>query len=91
MTVDDGQQLLHYRLIAQIGEGGMGAVWKARDTTLDRAAAIETLPPAVAGHVRMRSIERVASAVSEGLTAVQFLHQCLAGPTGPIGKRQARA
>ena len=41
MTIEAGQQMLHYRLIEQIGEGGMGVVWKARDTTLDREVAIK--------------------------------------------------
>ena len=44
MTIEAGQQLLHYRLIDKIGEGGMGVVWKAVDTTLDREVAIKVLP-----------------------------------------------
>jgi thioredoxin reductase (NADPH) len=54
---------------------------------------LETSIPGVfaAGDVRFRSIKRVASAVGEGSTAVQFLHQYLAEPTGPIEERQARA
>jgi serine/threonine-protein kinase len=48
MAIEVGQQLLHYRLIEKIGEGGMGVVWKAVDTTLDRGVAIKILPDSFA-------------------------------------------
>jgi serine/threonine-protein kinase len=40
-----GRELLNYRISEKLGEGGQGAVFKATDTTLDRAVVIKVLPP----------------------------------------------
>ena len=46
MTV--GQSLGPYQVLSKLGEGGMGEVYRARDTKLNRDVAIKVLPPAVA-------------------------------------------
>jgi serine/threonine protein kinase len=48
LDLQPGQDLGHYRLVESIGRGGMGEVWKAADTSLDRDVAIKVLPEDVA-------------------------------------------
>ncbi|MSO61267.1 MAG: serine/threonine protein kinase, partial [Acidobacteria bacterium] len=48
MPLTPGSRLGVYDITAQIGEGGMGQVWRGTDTTLGRQVAIKILPDAFA-------------------------------------------
>jgi len=80
MPLEPNSNLLHYRLIAQIGEGGMGVVWKATDTTLDREVAIKILPAQFAADAeRLSRFEREAKLLASlnhpNIAAVYGLHE----------------
>jgi tetratricopeptide (TPR) repeat protein len=47
MSLSAGTRLGRYEIVAAVGAGGMGEVYRARDTRLDREVAIKVLPPAL--------------------------------------------
>ena len=60
-----GQTLGHYRIVREIGSGGMGEVYLAEDTTLDRQVALKVLPPELADDADRRArFTREARAVA---------------------------
>ena len=60
-----GTLVSHYRIVSKIGAGGMGEVYLAEDTRLDRRVAIKMLPPEMSGDEdRLRRFEQEAKATS---------------------------
>ncbi len=65
MTLSPGARLGPYEVVAPIGAGGVGQVFKARDTRLERSVAIKVLPAEFSqnAHLRLR-FEPEAKAIS---------------------------
>src|SRR5678809_537377 len=65
MTLAAGTRLGPYEVLAPLGAGGMGEVYRARDKKLDRDVAIQVLPQSVAADPdRLARFEREAKAVA---------------------------
>ncbi len=65
MTLQPGRRLGPYEVVAALGAGGMGEVYRARDARLGRDVALKVLPVALAGDAdRRRRFEREARAVA---------------------------
>src|SRR3989442_2316338 len=62
-TINAGKTIAQYAIVSKIGEGGMGEVWRARDTKLGRDVAIKVLPAAFSENSeRLRRFEQEAQA-----------------------------
>ncbi len=65
MPLNANTRLDHYEIIALLGAGGMGEVYRARDTRLDREVAIKVLPADFARDAeRLQRFEQEARATS---------------------------
>ena len=77
MSLTPGTRLGVYQITAPIGEGGMGQVWRARDTKLDRDVAIKVLPEAFA-----HDADRLARFTREAKTLASLNHPHIAAIYG---------
>src|ERR1700738_3152749 len=74
MTLSSGSRLGPYEILAPLGAGGMGEVWKARDTRLDRTVAVKVLPQHLTSSPDVRQrFEREAKTIS----ALSHPHICV--------------
>ena len=71
-----GTKIAHYEITGRLGEGGMGEVWRARDTQLKREVALKVLAPALLGDVertqRMRREAEVLASLADPHIAAIF-------------------
>ena len=64
MALDTGTRLGPYEILAPLGAGGMGEVYRARDTRLDRQVAIKVLPAGAVSTQALERFEREAKAIA---------------------------
>ena len=64
-SVRQGTRLGPYEIVSRLGAGGMGEVWQARDTRLDRDVAVKILPAEFAANAQLKiRFEREAKTIS---------------------------
>src|SRR5438046_2205766 len=65
MSLQSGSKLGPYEILSPLGAGGMGEVYRARDTRLDRTVAIKVLPEHLSSNADLKQrLEREAKAIS---------------------------
>jgi len=66
MNVSSGSRIGPYEISTRLGAGGMGEVWRAKDTRLDRSVAIKILPAELAKNPQLRTrLDREAKTISQ--------------------------
>ena len=80
MSLAPGGRLGHYEIVAPLGSGGMGEVFRARDVSLDREVAVKVLPAAFASDPeRLARFEREAKVLASlnhpNIAAIYGFHE----------------
>ena len=72
-----GQTISHYRIVARIGAGGMGVVYRAQDLTLDRPVALKFLPPHLSAdpEARRRFVHEAKAAAALDHSGICTVHE----------------
>jgi eukaryotic-like serine/threonine-protein kinase len=82
MIVSPGTRLGPYEIVSPLGAGGMGEVWRARDTRLDRSVAIKLIPADLAANPQIKlRFEREAKTISQ----LEHPHVCRLYDVGETG------
>src|SRR5712671_1702292 len=86
MPLSAGDKLGHYEVLSLLGQGGMGEVYRARDTTLKRDVALKVLPGAF-----LRDPERMARFQREAEVLASLDHPNIGPIHGIVDSEDSRA
>src|SRR5262245_16521426 len=88
MSLSPGTRLGPYEIVAALGAGGMGEVYRARDTRLNRDVAVKMLPEIFAGREQFRQrFQREAEAIS----SLNHPHICTLHDVGSVSPASGQA